>query len=107
MNRETAISYLNGLDQVYVLDGFANWDPEVCVWQQQLLGMVAGMISWCSNIRSTPTAAACLQHRPVRDGHSSRAAAAHSLGRHDCAKHVAAGSKRTNSQQQCLTATSP
>lgn len=30
MNRETAISYLNGLDQVYVLDGFANWDPEVC-----------------------------------------------------------------------------
>ena len=29
MNRDTAISYLNSLDRVYVFDGFANWDPEV------------------------------------------------------------------------------
>jgi len=28
MNRDTAISYLNSLDRVYVFDGFANWDPE-------------------------------------------------------------------------------
>eukprot|EP00878_Enallax_costatus_P016223 GHUV01017016.1.p1 GENE.GHUV01017016.1~~GHUV01017016.1.p1 ORF type:complete len:595 (+),score=193.05 GHUV01017016.1:226-2010(+) len=28
LNRETAVSYLNSLHHVFVLDGFANWDPE-------------------------------------------------------------------------------
>jgi hypothetical protein len=70
MNRETAISYLNGLDQVYVLDGFANWDPEVCYcscWAglQQQQEKEALMDAQQSCRRSAADAAACQQHHPV------------------------------------------
>lgn len=29
MNREAAVDYLNTVDRVYVVDGYANWDPQV------------------------------------------------------------------------------
>jgi hypothetical protein len=29
LNRETAVSYLNSLERVFVFDGYANWDTEV------------------------------------------------------------------------------
>lgn len=28
-NREAAVDYLNTVERIYVVDGFANWDPEV------------------------------------------------------------------------------
>jgi len=31
MNREIAVDYLNELDELYVLDGFVNWDPKLRV----------------------------------------------------------------------------
>jgi hypothetical protein len=30
LNRERAVDYLNMLERIYVFDGFAGWDPEVC-----------------------------------------------------------------------------
>ena len=27
MNRESAVSYLNSVDRIYVIDAFVNWDP--------------------------------------------------------------------------------
>lgn len=30
LNRERAVDYLNMLDRLYVFDGFAGWEPEVC-----------------------------------------------------------------------------
>ena len=30
LNRERAVDYLNMLERIYVFDGYAGWDPEVC-----------------------------------------------------------------------------
>ena len=30
LNRERAVDYLNMLDRLYVFDGYAGWDPQVC-----------------------------------------------------------------------------
>jgi hypothetical protein len=35
-NREAAVDFLNTVDRVYIVDGFANWDPEVSL----LLGVL-------------------------------------------------------------------
>ena len=37
LNRERAVDYLNMLERIYVFDGFAGWDPEVCAHTQILL----------------------------------------------------------------------
>ena len=31
LNRERAVDYLNMLDRLYVFDGYAGWDPAVCI----------------------------------------------------------------------------
>ena len=36
LNRERAVDYLNMLERIYVFDGFAGWDPEVCLHMKTL-----------------------------------------------------------------------